>query len=303
MDGIEQAPTGSKAVPTFPKKIKLLTSFESTSRQIGDEIREDTGMEEEYHLLGLGIRTVSFIGIQVYVVGLYIAASDMAALQQLLVRQAATPLTSASNVADETAVSAISLVRDERETLKRLLLDPERGEQVWNQILKDSRIRTALRIVPTRNTDVLHLRDGWVRAITTRAKKANASAIEYASRRDTSPSSTSVPESEFADDSFGAALNDFKSLFGGGWRKNVAKGQKLLLLRDRLGRLDVLFQPASGKPLIWLGAVGDERISRLIWMAYLAGKNVASEGARGSVVDGVMETVERPVGTVEQRVG
>jgi hypothetical protein len=35
---------------------------------------------------------------------------------------------------------------------------------------------------------------------------------------------------------------------------------------------------------------------------YLAGKTVSSEGARQSVVDGVMGIVERPVGTVVLKV-
>ena len=52
-----------------------------------------------------------------------------------------------------------------------------------------------------------------------------------------------------------------------------------------------------------LGEVKDERISRLVWLGYLAGGTVASDGARRSVVDGVMGLVERPIGTVETRVG
>jgi hypothetical protein len=35
---------------------------------------------------------------------------------------------------------------------------------------------------------------------------------------------------------------------------------------------------------------------------YLAGKTVASEGARKSIVEGIMEFVERPVGTVATQV-
>jgi hypothetical protein len=51
-----------------------------------------------------------------------------------------------------------------------------------------------------------------------------------------------------------------------------------------------------------LGEVQDERISRAVWLNYLAGKSVASEPARASIVDGIMEFVERPVGTVATQV-
>lgn len=46
-----------------------------------------------------------------------------------------------------------------------------------------------------------------------------------------------------------------------------------------------------------IGHVQDERISRLIWLGYLAGSKVASEGARKNVVEAVVDLVGRPVGT------
>lgn len=67
--------------------------------------------------------------------------------------------------------------------------------------------------------------------------------------------------------------------------------------------------PAEGKErgpkteqMAYLGGLQDERISRLVWLGYLAGQNVASEGARKSVVDGFMEIVERPIGTIDTQV-
>ena len=59
----------------------------------------------EYQLLGLGIRTVSFLGIQVYVVGMYVATEDIAALQEGLIRKIAP--------------TATTLVAGEKESLTR----------------------------------------------------------------------------------------------------------------------------------------------------------------------------------------
>ena len=168
-------------------------------------------------------------------------------------------------------------------------MDPEHGDAAWTTLLKENGIRTAFRIVPTRNTDFMHLRDGWVRGITARAKASK-------------PVPGYTEPAEFQDVAFGTAMNDFKAVFGGGQRKNVPKGQTLLLLRDSHGALDALFQPDSSKPMQWMGRVADERVSRLVWLNYLAGKTVSSEGARKSIVDGLMTVVERPVGTVVQRV-
>ena len=289
-NNIEQVTTGNSTVPYFPTTIRL-PSISATEKQNGEELSTADG--EEYQLLGLGIRSVSFLSIQVYVVGLYVAKSDITELQQRLVRTAIHPPVAASDdaaaVSGVGAESATSLVPPERQQLKELLMDPEHGDAAWTTILKENGIRTAFRIVPTRNTDFMHLRDGWVRGITARAKASK-------------PVPGYTEPAEFQDVAFGTAMNDFKAVFGGGQRKNVPKGQTLLLLRDSHGALDALFQPDSSKPMQWMGRVADERVSRLVWLNYLAGKTVSSEGARKSIVDGLMTVVERPVGTVVQRV-
>jgi Chalcone isomerase like len=258
-DDVEQIPTGTSTIPTFPKIIHLSSMSDSPASD-----------EQEYQLIGLGIRTVSFLSIQVYVVGLYIAVPDIATLQERLMR-----------VLDPIATT---LVPGERSKLKEILLDPEKGEEVWNAILKDGNLRTAIRIVPTRNTDLQHLRDGFVRGITARTRHLD-----------------SIKAESFSDDAFGAAVAQFKAIWGGGARKNVPKGETLLMTRDAKGRMAAWVEDKKGDS-VRLGAVDDERVSRLIWLGYLGGKTVSSEGARQSVVDGVVEFVERPVGTVATQV-
>ncbi|KAJ5514679.1 hypothetical protein N7463_004231 [Penicillium fimorum] len=284
-DRLEQVPTGTSTIPTFPSTIRLPSSEATEGKQTGDDIAPSTG--EEYQLLGLGIRTVSFLSVQVYVVGLYVAKSDITELQRRLLRTAVHPpnIDGHSAISGAGADAATSLVSPERQQLKELLLDPEHGDAAWSAILKDNGIRTAFRIVPTRNTDFMHLRDGWVRGITARAQAKKA-----------------AEPNEFQDESFGSSMNDFKAVFGAGKGKAVPKGQTLVLMRDAHGALDALFQPGANEPVKWMGRVADERISRLVWLNYLAGKTVSSEGARTSIVEGLMAIVERPLGTVVQKV-
>lgn len=287
-DNLEQVATGNSTVPYFPTTIRLPSLAATDSKQSGDELSTSDG--DEYQLLGLGIRTVSFLKIQVYVVGLYVAKSDITELQQRLVRTAIHPPSDDSAaISGAGADAATSLVPPERAQLKELLLDAKRGDAAWTAVLKENGIRTAFRIVPTRNTDFMHLRDGWVRGITARAQQKK-------------PVPGSTQPGEFQDAEFGTAMNDFKAVFGGGQRKSVPKGQTLVLLRQAHGALDALFQPDPLKPMQWMGRVADERVSRLVWLNYLAGENVSSDGARRNIVDGLMTVVERPVGTVVQRV-
>ena len=280
-DEVEQISTGTSTVPYLPKKIYLPRS--GGSRDEGTSPALPAGMgsaqeEEEYQLLGLGIRKVSMFRIQVYVVGLYVAKSDMGKLQEKLVKA-------------YVGSGASTLVQGEKQQLRKLLLEGEGSSRVWGEVLKEGGVRSAVRIVPTRNTNFSHLRDGWIRGIDLRGKGK-----------------------EYEDENFRSAVGDFKGILGG--RGSVGKGKILLLGRGANGSLrawveeeaspgETTKRPSSilgEEKLTLLGNVNDERISRLVWMGYLAGENVASEEARQSVVDGVMEIVERPVGTIETQV-
>jgi Chalcone isomerase like len=240
--GVELVSTGTSAVPTFPKTLNV----------------DSDGTE--YQLLGLGIRTVSFLRIQVYVVGLYVATPDISALQALLVRQIVP--------------GGSTLLADEREELKRRLLDGQESAEVWDGVLRAGGVRMVARIVPTRSTEWGHLRDGWVRGVMSRGG-------EY---RD--------------EESFGVAVGAFKALFPGG--RSLPKGRTMLLVRDADGVLEVKVEGGEGEEAGWMsmGKVEDERVGRLVWLGYLGGKTVASEEARRSIVEGVLGVVERPVGTV-----
>lgn len=273
LDGV---PTGTSTVPFFPHTLWLPRNGAPHDRN-SSALPAGLGAldtNEEYHLLGLGIRTVSFLGIQVYVVGIYVASSDLARLQESMVRAIAMP-------------GATTLTERERGDLSRLLADAKGSEQIWGTILKRDGIKSILRIVPTRNSGFGHLRDGWLKGITARGKKEN-----------------------FNDEDFEIALGNFKSIFGGTGIKGLEIGKALLLARGGDGVLRVCLEKAdaqfgasgNGDAMALMGVVEDERISRLLWLGYLAGGTVASEEARRSVVDGVLNLVGRPTGTVETRV-
>ena len=279
-DDVEEVATGTSTIPFFPRKIWLP---KSGGRDEGRSAALPAGMgaaqdEDEYQLLGLGIRKVSLFRIQVYVVGLYVAKADMGKLQEELIKASV-------------GSGASTLVQGEKEQLQKTLLDGKGSTKVWEEVLKEGGVRSAVRIVPTRNTNFSHLRDGWLRGIDMRAKGK-----------------------EFEGDDFKAAVGDFKSMLGG--RGSVAKGKVLLLGRGADGALrawveeeaapsagaDPAIPSRQGEKMTLLGGLKDERISRLVWMGYLAGDHIASEEARESVVRGIMEIVERPIGTVETQV-
>lgn len=163
-------------------------------------------------------------------------------------------------------------------------MDPVKGEEIFNTLLSNGKLRTAIRIVPTRNTDWMHMRDGFVRGITARS-------AHFAN---------DLSSPEFNDESFGTSLNEFKSIFSAS-RKKIPWGETLYLTRDAGGALSAVHEDKSGTRTV-MGTVADERVGRLLWLGYLAGKSVSSEDARKGIVEGAVEVCGRPVGTVAEQV-
>lgn len=267
----ELVKTGSGSVPYFPRRIHLPAS-EATATSPGTA---PPTQEEEYTLVGLGIRTVTIFGIEVYVMGMYVRTSDISALQSRLIHLINS--------------DASTLVPGEKDQLATRLLDPASSTEIWDTLLREEGVRSVWRVVPSKNTDFAHLRDGWMNGI----KRATK---EVKTHLKTGPTLT-----EYDDETFGTAVRSFRDIFTGGGR--APKGSVILLLRDAGGSLEILFQdPQKKQALESIGKVQDPRIGRLIWMAYLAGKDVSSESARKAVVDGYVAFAGRPLGSVETMV-
>lgn len=263
-DGREIVPTGNSTVKIFPRLLEVdVPTSQQPQSSIAASITDKQGTE--FTLVGLGTRTVTFIGIEVYVVGFYVATQDIAKLQHFLVKKINSVAT--------------TLIPSEKDALRKALQDPVEGEETWNAILREADCRSALRITPVKDTDFHHMRDGFVRAIGARTGRDPA----------------------YNDEAFGNSMKAFKILFN---RGQVPKKKELLLVRDGSGKLSITFNEGDDKnpKKSLMGVVEDERLSRLLWLNYLAGKKVASEEARRNIIEGIMEFVERPVGTVATQV-
>lgn len=288
LDAIELVETGTSYVPYFPRTIRLPTDTTGP---------EQVGSDAEYQLLGLGIRKVSFLRVQVYVVGLYVKTADIGVLQNHLI-----------NTVNPTASA---LIPGEKDELRKALLDPEQSNKIWEAILSQSgtsAVDMAFRVVPCRGTDFKHLQDGWMRGIASRTDEVRRKQAELLRQQAAESKSIALPkpveENEFADDSFGLAMKEFKNIFQG--KGKAPKGSVIILTRNKQGALGAMYQPIvqAGKSekmgsTTFLGEVKDARVSRLVWLLYLGGQNVSSEPARENIVDGCIHITERPVGTVE----
>lgn len=90
---------------------------------------------QDVQLLGHGVRTVTFLAMKVYGIGIYVAEQDIAKVREIIAQIGAEKLT-----------------------------DPKQSEQVIGEMLANG-VRFVARICPTRNTDFNHLKDGLIKSI------------------------------------------------------------------------------------------------------------------------------------------
>ncbi|KAL5598791.1 hypothetical protein BROUX41_003876 [Berkeleyomyces rouxiae] len=248
--------TGNASVPTLPLTLALPNGT-------------------EYTLVGFGVRTVSFLRIQVYVAGYYVATADLPRLAAALID--ATTTTSATDSSTSGTPRSLLLPGAERSALQAQLLDGAASDALWDGVLECAGVRSLFRVTPVRDTDFHHLRDGFVRAIQARTRPGGP------------------PQWAFGDAGFVDAMADFRAIFA---RGKVPKQKELLLIREADGELRVLYDDGTTGGRVDLGGVKDERVSRMLWLNWLGGKNVASEAARKSISEGLMDLVARPIGSV-----
>lgn len=192
---------------------------------------------EDYEVIGVGYRAVTFMNFHVYALGIYIAKEDFAKAHKVLDR-----------IAD----------------LSGALSDPVKSAEVVGSLL-DHGVRFAVRIVPVRNTDFLHIRDGLVRSV-----MANP---EFKQRGN--------------DSSIGEGLNELKQAFGR--KRKIAKGDVITIAQLKDGKLYATFalKDTQSSPEE-LGYVQDPVIGRLLFLQYMSGKNPNSPTACKSSHDGLV---------------
>ncbi|KAL7005279.1 poly(A)-binding protein binding protein [Cystobasidiomycetes sp. EMM_F5] len=175
---------------------------------------------DEVELIGLGVRVVSFLRVQVYSVGVYFTQE---ALSQLRV------------------ISAADLQSNCEAYISKLL---DSGDAI-------------VRIVPVKNTDFGHLRDGFVRAMLARLNFATKSQAISEAQAETAA----------------LAIDTFKSFFPTG---KVPRGNSLLLgRRAKDGALLVVYEVEHCGRL--LGTLSDTFLSKQLLLAYFAdnGKEIS----------------------------
>ncbi|KAF8981919.1 Altered inheritance of mitochondria protein 18 mitochondrial [Entomortierella lignicola] len=184
-------------------------------------------------LLGLGVRKITFLQVQVYVIGLYLKESD---LDDHNSRFRALPeiqkFQRTDKISSDTAFRAV-------------VLTP---------------IELIMRIVPVRNTNGPHLRDGFTKNLTQAAKEQQLSE----------------PDNEEAME----GIMEFKALFPKG---KINSNQALIFRKSPNGTMTVQLDDEV------LGTIKNKWLIENFFLGYLRGDHPISEKARDSIGQGIQD--------------
>ncbi|CCG82458.1 Uncharacterized protein C18G6.01c [Taphrina deformans PYCC 5710] len=191
--------------------------------------------DKDFILVAAGTRKVTFLSISVYDVGIYISSSDIPHLNAAL----------------------RSIQVDSPTALIEHLKDPVDGASFLNAL---DNVSYAVRITPVRNTDIAHMRDGFVRGVLLRHN----------------------PDAE--------SLQSFKDFFPNP-RKAFLKTDVMLLTVWNGQRLDLDINGHDYGTYQGFGVETSNLLKAFIG-TYTSGKKVASEELRQEFVEQIVQEVQ-----------
>lgn len=220
--------------------------------------------DEVLSLVGLGVRTVSFLKVKVCdpanpLARSAVNANDTSRLECARFHRSIALASMCLKAIGGPLRAWVYVCSPYPQTCKDLTISTCFQSEETMQTFLSSKTPCAIRIIPTRNTGFDHLRDGFVRAIQGRMKV-------LAKRGD-------VGDAEL--DRVDASLVTFKSLFA---TRTANKGEELLLVKLPSGGVAVEFEGEV------LGKVEDPLVARELFMAYFLEKGANSEKVGSSRV-------------------
>lgn len=143
---LEAPPVNSSITPE--NSISVDSSIDAFPLSISPQNNQN--INTSFDLLGAGVRSVTFLGLKVYGIGLYLSTEDIPQVKQVI---------SATNDFDSA------------------LKDPELSTEFISKLL-DLHTRFAVRICPVRNTDFTHLKDGLIKSILSHPLSKSGSPVK-----------------------------------------------------------------------------------------------------------------------------
>lgn len=226
----------------------------------------------DFELIGYGIREVSFLKFQVYMLGLYIAKDDLNKIKEILNSKFI------DNFFED--INKIESIDDHKKNLLDALNNPKISN-ILIQNLLSSGIRFTARICAIRNTDLSHLRDGFIRTI-----KNNPNFKKIMSSNN----------NEFEINKISKGLDDLRDIFNSA--KMTAKKNSLVFMEiDENQFLRVTVETISNNTKnkrndpILLGIVKEPLITQLLFESYAGAEKPLIKSVQSLTAENLVKLV------------
>lgn len=224
-------------------------NVDSTVSPFPINIKSNFGFGES-QLIGYGVRKVSIFQMKVYALGIYLNKDDLKLVRDILNSRYL------ETIFEKSAESA-NKEHDQlkhKEHLQKAFADDD-ASMLLAKALVGAGVRFSARIVPVRNTDFNHLRDGLTRSI------KNSAEFKSLVRENVNDEK----------DRFATGLLELRDCFS--TRKGSAKtGTQLLLELNTDNTLSISFEDAD-REVYKMGTVKEPLVGRILFLQYLNKQN------------------------------
>ncbi|KAG0141916.1 hypothetical protein CROQUDRAFT_663169 [Cronartium quercuum f. sp. fusiforme G11] len=223
--------------------------------------------KKRLRLIGVGVRTISFLGIKVYSIGFYVDESLLRALR--VIPGWNTDITKEKLLFtnfNDVKPSSVSRPSEQELTTTTTgtttsVVKPISGENLMRNLIS-APVNFAIRIAPAKSTDFTHLRDGFCRSITARVSRAVKQGLL----------------TDFEAERASESIKTFRNFFPAG--VSVPKGKSILLRKTSNDSLVIEYDGRT------LGELKDRIITQEIFLAYFADIDPISVKFKEAVAEG-----------------
>lgn len=197
---------------------------------------------EGFDLIGYGVRQVSFLKFKVYLLGVYIAAEDKPLLKRVF----------NSNYLESLYETGGG---DHKSNLQMALSEAATSDLLWGNAIS-SGVKFTARICALRNTDMGHLRDGFIRTIT------NSPVYKSMKRQS---------EDKTLPGRIDSGLKELRDVFNS-FKVSAKKNSNIFMEMNGEGGLDVkveMFDGENHSDLRVLGTIGEPLIAQILFTSYI----------------------------------
>lgn len=250
---------------TLTSLVKLNLENESESLKIEqnvDPIPKSISMNgNKFDLIGYGSRNVSFLKFKVYLLGIYIANEDKPLLKKVFNSKYLESFYDDDECKNDES-------NQHKLNLEKALREPISSDLLWGNAI-NSGVKFNARICALRNTDMGHLRDGFIRTIT--------NSPVFKSMSEDSSDSKLKERLDFG-------LNELRNVFNS-YKVNAKKNSNIFMELNSQGGINVKIELFNGKKhenLKEIGIIKEPLIGQVLFTSYI--------GSNKPLVEKVNET-------------